>query len=526
MALIHCPECGKEISDNAKKCPHCGMKLKKGFFQSHKLLVAAAISGTLLAGGAAAFFSTHTIVSYGENVAVKGVRQLEKNIINEESIDIEKLRVGYVYPEKLDAMLEEGSRDYWKKLYKEELNNVWIKYRFLNGYGEIEEAEALVVLNKDLRTVYITTELEEAKESIYSDQRGTYECKILEMSETQKETKDYHNINLNKKTVKRALSGKDKIVVNSKYPDTKKETDRSLLKMIKWDADEAQYLYDVNEGEYWLKNLSSKKNKDEALKIRDDAYYEYSKETYKGAKNFRENGEYISEVFQLEYALRILDRTENRNDKVEELDEKCKKRLDKACYKAAKQKYQNIEYNASDEENNNAINGLSDAIEYLDKIENKDQKVEELRADYQSELEPLCYDKAQTIYLDLTEDGYYYTDELTYDIGRMEEAVEAVNKIENTDAEASELKEKCLGEMDLLYYYGAEERYDTASQYAESGDYAVAVRDYENAIEYLDKISNQDDDSTELKAKCQKEKEEAEAMQKEADDEFDEDSEE
>ena len=80
--------------------------------------------------------------------------------------------------------------------------------------------------------------------------------------------------------------------------------------------------------------------------------------------------------------------------------------------------------------------------------------------------------------------------------------------------------------MDLLYYYGAEERYDTASQYAESGDYAVAVRDYENAIEYLDKISNQDDDSTELKAKCQKEKEEAEAMQKEADDEFDEDSEE
>ena len=24
MALIKCPECGKEISDNAKTCPHCG----------------------------------------------------------------------------------------------------------------------------------------------------------------------------------------------------------------------------------------------------------------------------------------------------------------------------------------------------------------------------------------------------------------------------------------------------------------------------------------------------------------------
>ena len=31
MALIKCPECGKEISDNASKCPNCGnpMYVKK-----------------------------------------------------------------------------------------------------------------------------------------------------------------------------------------------------------------------------------------------------------------------------------------------------------------------------------------------------------------------------------------------------------------------------------------------------------------------------------------------------------------
>ena len=29
MALIKCSECGKEISDKAKKCPHCGFKKKK-----------------------------------------------------------------------------------------------------------------------------------------------------------------------------------------------------------------------------------------------------------------------------------------------------------------------------------------------------------------------------------------------------------------------------------------------------------------------------------------------------------------
>lgn len=33
MALIKCPECGKEISDTAKSCPNCGYKIhnKKSF---------------------------------------------------------------------------------------------------------------------------------------------------------------------------------------------------------------------------------------------------------------------------------------------------------------------------------------------------------------------------------------------------------------------------------------------------------------------------------------------------------------
>ena len=28
MALIKCSECGKQISDKAKKCPHCGANNK------------------------------------------------------------------------------------------------------------------------------------------------------------------------------------------------------------------------------------------------------------------------------------------------------------------------------------------------------------------------------------------------------------------------------------------------------------------------------------------------------------------
>jgi hypothetical protein len=29
MALIHCPECQKEISDQASACPHCGHPMKR-----------------------------------------------------------------------------------------------------------------------------------------------------------------------------------------------------------------------------------------------------------------------------------------------------------------------------------------------------------------------------------------------------------------------------------------------------------------------------------------------------------------
>jgi hypothetical protein len=32
MALIKCKECSKEVSSQAKSCPHCGVKLRMGFF--------------------------------------------------------------------------------------------------------------------------------------------------------------------------------------------------------------------------------------------------------------------------------------------------------------------------------------------------------------------------------------------------------------------------------------------------------------------------------------------------------------
>ena len=35
--LVNCKTCEKEVSKSAKKCPHCGAKLKMGFFM--KLII-------------------------------------------------------------------------------------------------------------------------------------------------------------------------------------------------------------------------------------------------------------------------------------------------------------------------------------------------------------------------------------------------------------------------------------------------------------------------------------------------------
>lgn len=39
MALISCPNCGTHISEEAKKCPHCGKKLKKNKFVMPVIIV-------------------------------------------------------------------------------------------------------------------------------------------------------------------------------------------------------------------------------------------------------------------------------------------------------------------------------------------------------------------------------------------------------------------------------------------------------------------------------------------------------
>lgn len=56
MALVKCPECGKEISTNASVCPNCGnpmasKKIKVHFERKRNLMGATAVTGTVMVDG-------------------------------------------------------------------------------------------------------------------------------------------------------------------------------------------------------------------------------------------------------------------------------------------------------------------------------------------------------------------------------------------------------------------------------------------------------------------------------------------
>ena len=56
MALINCPDCGKEFSDKATACPNCGcpLEIKKipVYFKRKKAFSGSAISGNVFVDGA------------------------------------------------------------------------------------------------------------------------------------------------------------------------------------------------------------------------------------------------------------------------------------------------------------------------------------------------------------------------------------------------------------------------------------------------------------------------------------------
>lgn len=101
MALIKCPECGKEISDKASACPNCGSPIKTAgcivhFERKKAMFVGSAVSGTVCVdgrhvGSASNGASFDVELSYGSHsVSIESsiAGQLASNRSTVETLDI------------------------------------------------------------------------------------------------------------------------------------------------------------------------------------------------------------------------------------------------------------------------------------------------------------------------------------------------------------------------------------------------------------------------------------------------------
>lgn len=76
MALIKCPECEKDISDQTSKCVHCGYQLKvmpEKTSQFVRLIIAICIIGTLIC------FSGYKYVQY-QNEETKKQQEIDQAV--------------------------------------------------------------------------------------------------------------------------------------------------------------------------------------------------------------------------------------------------------------------------------------------------------------------------------------------------------------------------------------------------------------------------------------------------------------
>ena len=99
MALIKCKECGKEISDTAKKCPYCGFK-EKGSKKFIIVVISIILLLVVIAGSIAFIFIDNNnniekeeiILTYEEQMAVNCLNDYKYKLKNPNSLQVFDIR--------------------------------------------------------------------------------------------------------------------------------------------------------------------------------------------------------------------------------------------------------------------------------------------------------------------------------------------------------------------------------------------------------------------------------------------------
>ncbi|MCK9386052.1 MAG: zinc ribbon domain-containing protein [Nevskia sp.] len=121
MALIKCRECGKDISTDAKACPHCGAKPPY-----RPSLAFVVIAGLLIVFGIKSAFT---------ETGTTGKVQTAEEIAAKEAADM-RTKMAYVMIRKVkNSLREPESLDVIEVFSNEKADLLCMKYRARNGFG-------------------------------------------------------------------------------------------------------------------------------------------------------------------------------------------------------------------------------------------------------------------------------------------------------------------------------------------------------------------------------------------------------
>ena len=403
MALINCPECGKEISDSVKKCPHCGKKIKdnrfKEFIFKHKIIFGLFIIICVFIISIGIYIGTHEFLSYEENAVLTAIDHVKNSSAYKESVHIKNVSVAYCAPEKI-KMVDGGSRESYAKTlegmedkmdydaYSQNIINILVEYKTLSQSDQMIEAEMICSLDTKCNVLFSASSLEEDVD---------YYSSYMKIAEGQSDVDEFRL--LKKDTLKKIskIDRRKKIVVTDEFPQfSSEDLDGTLMKYIdyqlEYELDDTYYqdtsFSDLEEGDTTyvpyaiikvtdcFKNFNDKKKTKEVAKKVNAFLIESAKEKNKEAVENAKDNYYTQAISFLEdeeqILENILDEDKSSADEVKSLKEKCT---------SLKQDYQKkLDEQQLESAYNNAIYNLEEG--YYDKAlsffeENKDYKESE-----------------------------------------------------------------------------------------------------------------------------------------------------
>ena len=141
MALIKCKECSNEVSDSAKKCPHCGAKLKMGFIAKFFLfLLMMFFVGSFLAG-----LSQQRKSDELAKMTVEERKVYEENKKKEDEAFQKVVLVIY----SIKKSLRDPKSLEFETIFADDMASiVCVQYRARNGFGGMNSEIAVAFDNK------------------------------------------------------------------------------------------------------------------------------------------------------------------------------------------------------------------------------------------------------------------------------------------------------------------------------------------------------------------------------------------